>query len=68
MAVNIATPIVLKVDNQPSIFLAENHAYHKRSKHIDVKFHYIRECVDRKIIKLEYCPTSKNAADVFTKQ
>ena len=68
MGAHIAEPVIINADNLPSIFLAENHAYHKRSKHIDVKFHYIRECVSLKRIKLKYCPTKENTADIFTKQ
>ena len=34
------------VDNQPAITLAKNPVLHDRSKHIDVKFHFLRDCVD----------------------
>ena len=34
------------VDNQPAIVLAKNLVLHDRSKHIDIKFHFLRDCVD----------------------
>ena len=42
-----AYPPALMVDNQPTIALAKNPVLHDRSKHIDVKFHFLRDCVDR---------------------
>ena len=41
-----AHPPALMVDNQPAIALAENSVLHDRSKHIDMKFHFFRDCVD----------------------
>ena len=41
-----AHPPALMVDNQPAIALAKNPVLHDRSKHIDVKFHFLRDCVD----------------------
>ena len=41
-----AHPPALMVDNQPTIALAKNPVLHDRSKHIDVKFHFLRDCVD----------------------
>jgi hypothetical protein len=54
-------------DNQGSIALSENPVHHKRTKHIDVRHHYIREKVQEGTIALEYIHTSKMAADVLTK-
>ena len=41
-----AHPPALMVDNQPTITLAMNPVLHNRSKHIDIKFHFLRDCVD----------------------
>jgi hypothetical protein len=41
-----ARPLALKVDNQPTIVMENNPILHDRSKHIDVKFHFIRDCVN----------------------
>jgi hypothetical protein len=54
-------------DNQGSLFLAENPAVDKRTKHIDIRFHYIKECVEKKKIRLYFVPTHAQAADLLTK-
>jgi len=55
-------------DNQSAIHLAKDHRYHKRTKHIDVRFHKIRQWVmDDKVIDLVKINTKKNPADIMTK-
>ncbi|KAH7472327.1 Retrovirus-related Pol polyprotein from transposon TNT 1-94 [Phytophthora ramorum] len=54
-------------DNQGCIALAKNPAYHSRTKHIDLKYHFLREKVEDKVIVLEYKPTDEMIADGFTK-
>jgi len=60
-------PTILYVDNQAAIKIAENSTDHTRSKHIDIKYHYIRELVEKDIIKLVYIRSDDNLADGFTK-
>lgn len=60
-------PTTIKDDNQGAIHLANNNGYSARTKHIDVRHHFIRECVERKEVKLEYVSTEDNLADIFTK-
>jgi hypothetical protein len=62
-----AAPPTLKVDNQPAIALAKNPVLHDRSKHIDVKFHFLRNCVDEGKIIIEYINTSQQLVDILTK-
>ena len=57
----------LRCDNQSAIQLANNPVYHSKTKHIDLATHYIRDLVADGVITLEYCPTEKQAADIFTK-
>lgn len=57
----------LKVDNQSAISLIKNGIVNRRSKHIDVRFHFVHEKVKQKIIEIEYCQTEKQIADLFTK-
>lgn len=59
--------VELKVDNQSSIRLMKSDIINKRSKHIDIKYHFIRDCVQKKIVNVEYCQSDKNIADIFTK-
>ncbi len=60
-------PVVLHIDNQGAQKLEENPVYHRRSKHIDIRFHHIRDLVQSREIRLEYCPTANMIADVLTK-
>jgi hypothetical protein len=61
------SPTTIREDNQGAIKLASNPVFHARTKHIDVKFHYVRQEIQRKEIALEYCPTTDNIADMLTK-
>ena len=49
------------------IAMAKNPQQHGRSKHIDIKYHFVRELVENKTIKLKYCPTKEMIADFLTK-
>ena len=65
---NYSDPIVLLIDNQSAIKLATNPVYHKRSKHIDIKYHWIREKVAIKdLVKIKYVKSADNTADIMTK-
>jgi aspartate carbamoyltransferase regulatory subunit len=57
----------LKCDNQAAIKIASNHITTPRSKHFDIKHHFVREKVADGVLNLEYCPGSLNVADIFTK-
>ena len=60
-------PFVLFEDNQASIKIASNNIFSNRTKHVDVKYHFIRDLVNNKKIKLIYCPTNFMIADALTK-
>ena len=62
-----AHPPALMVDNQPAITLAKNPVLHDRSKHIDMKFHFLRDYVDGGQIVIEFVKTGRQLADVLTK-
>ena len=62
-----AHPPALMVNNQPTIALAKNPVLHDRSKHINVKFHFLRDCVDGGQIVIEFVETGRQLADVLTK-
>jgi hypothetical protein len=57
----------LKVDNMSAIALTKNPVFHDRSKHIAIRYHYIRECVDGGTIIISYTPTTSQPADILTK-
>ena len=54
-------------DNQGAICTAQNPVFHRRTKHIHIRYHYVREAVSDNTIKLVYCPTSEMSADLLTK-
>jgi hypothetical protein len=59
--------VSLKIDNQAAISLYKNPVHHERSKHIDVRFHYIWECVEEGMIKVQHVNTNDQLADILTK-
>ena len=54
-------------DNQGSIALAKNPQFHKRTKHIDIRYHFVREKVEDGQVVLEYISTTNMLADLMTK-
>ena len=60
-------PVTLFSDNQSAIALAKDHQYHARTKHIDVRFHFIRWVIDDGKLHLIFCPTNDMVADSLTK-
>lgn len=41
--------------------------FHDKSKHIEIKYHFIRDCVEKGIVKLHYIPMDEQIADILTK-
>ena len=66
---NLESPkcIVLRLDNTGAIATAKNACINQRNKHIDIKYHYVRESVESKCVKPEHWPTAEQAADLMTK-
>jgi hypothetical protein len=60
-----AKPVGAPLDT--SVKLTKNPVHHKRTKHIDIKYHYVRDAISNKQIDIIYCPTEDNIADVLTK-
>lgn len=60
-------PTILYVDNQSTIRLIKNSEFHKRTKHIDIRHHFIREKVEQGDIEVKYVPTNYQRADILTK-
>lgn len=70
VGVNEKGPTEMRLDNQGSIKLIKlikNPEFHKRTKHIDVFFHFIREIYENGQIDIKYVPSSKQLADILTK-
>ncbi|KAH9715665.1 hypothetical protein KPL71_021147 [Citrus sinensis] len=60
-------PIEICVDNKSAIALSKNPVFHDRSKHIDTRYHFIRECIARKEVQIKYVKSQDQAANIFTK-
>lgn len=58
---------VIFCDNQSAIHLGKNSSFHSRSKHIDVRYHWIRDVLDEKLLELEKIHTDHNGSDMMTK-
>lgn len=60
-------PTTRYMDNQSAICLVKNPVFHKRVKHIDVRFHYVRERDAAKEFSLEYIASNEQQTDILTK-
>lgn len=58
---------IIKEDNTSCMLIATSPKQHSRTKHIDIKYHFLRNAIKDNIIVLEYCPSESMLADVFTK-
>jgi len=59
--------VVLKCDNQSALHMANNPSDTSRTKHIEIRYHFLRQCVQSGVIDLQFVPTNENIADAFTK-
>jgi len=64
---SFSLPTTLFCDNQGMIRLSKDATFHRRTKHIDVHFHFIRQTITSGHIMMQYCPTDDMIADIFTK-
>ena len=60
-------PIILRIDNMSAIQLVRNPVFHRQTKHIEIRHHYVREQYEKKIIQVEYVPSDLQLADILTK-
>jgi hypothetical protein len=60
-------PTTLFSDNQSAIALTKDHQYYACTKHIDIRFYFIRWIVKNALLQLVYCPTDEMVADTLTK-
>ena len=60
-------PTIIQVDTKSTIELAKHLVNHERSKHIDVRFHFIREHVKEVSVELRHVASRNQTADIFTK-
>jgi hypothetical protein len=66
MGVGLKLPITVKIDYVGAIFLTSNHSLGQRTKHIDIRRHFVTELVEQGIIKTEFVGTDNNDAEIHT--
>lgn len=59
--------INLHIDNQSALTMIKNGQINRRSKHIDVRYHFIHEKISEGLIQIDYCCSQDNCADILTK-
>ncbi|CAM8944471.1 unnamed protein product [Rhodiola kirilowii] len=59
--------MTLYCDNMSAISISKNPVHHSRTKHIDIRHHFIRELVEQKVVTLQHVTMDKQLADIFTK-
>ena len=67
MKVEIKEPIVMYCDNTSAINISKNLVMHSKKKHIAIKYHFVRELVQDKEIRLENVHTKEKIVDIFKK-
>jgi hypothetical protein len=60
-------PTVIYYDNQSCIKIFENPVFHDQSKHIEIRYHFIHDHVQRGVVELQYISTEEQVADILTK-
>jgi hypothetical protein len=60
-------PTVIHYDNQSCVKLIENSVFHDRSKHIEMRYYYVRYMVQKNVLSIQYVPIAEQTTDIFTK-
>lgn len=60
-------PVPIETDSQSCIKMIKSEKFSNKTKHIDVRYHFVKDMLQEGIIELKYCPTEYNVADLFTK-
>lgn len=67
LGIKVTDPVLYHEDNQSAIRVMEEEKESNRLKHVDVKFRFVRDLVQRGIIELRYVPINNQVADIMTK-
>ena len=67
MGVQIQLPMALHEDNQAFIQIADNPISQRRTRHVDIRYHFVRDYIEDGTISVRYCPTADMLDDIITK-
>ena len=67
MDIMIEFPVIIRVDNVGAIYIANNYTIGQRTKHIDIRTHFVRNFIEDGILKVIFIKSEDNDADIFTK-
>jgi hypothetical protein len=67
LKVTYTDPIPLHCDNTDAISVSKNPILHSKTKHIPIKYHFLKKQVTKRVVQLHYIPTTEQIADIFTK-
>jgi hypothetical protein len=67
MGIPVKIPVIVRVDNMGAIFMSENASASSRTKHVDTRYHFVREYVEDGFIRIVFVRTANNVSDSFTK-
>ena len=67
MGIKVKTPVTVRVDNMGAIFMTDNSSSSSRTRHIDTRWHFVRELVEGKVVEIIFVKSAENKSDGFTK-
>jgi hypothetical protein len=67
LEVKYTASIPIHCDNTSAISVSKNPIFHSKTKHIPIKYHFLREQVTNQMVQVHYIPTIEKIADIFTK-
>ena len=67
MGIPVQLPVIVRVDNMGAIFMSENASASSRTKHVDTRYHFVREFVEDGFIRIVFVRIIDNVSDSFTK-
>lgn len=67
LGVPLEYPITVNVDNIGAVYLSKNATTGSRTKHIDTRYHFVREYIEDGVVKVQFVRSENNNADIFTK-
>ncbi|XP_043697501.1 secreted RxLR effector protein 161-like [Telopea speciosissima] len=67
LSVEVDRPVVIYCDNTSAINISKNPVMHSKTKHIAIRYHFLREKVIEGVVRLEFIPTAEQSTDIFTK-